>query len=216
MPFPLPTNMRRTIAAAAVLLPLTAPAIAQDQTGQAPSASENPWVKICNTDPQSKKEICLITQELRTDTGQFLASVAIREVKGEQRRLLLTSVPVGMLIQPGLQLQVDNNDAKKANYTICFPNACYAETALDNDAFIKQMKAGNKLRITMLNQQAKPVPFEMTLIGFTAAYEGKGLNPQQLAEQQKALQEELNRKAQAARDRLIEAQRKASETEHAQ
>lgn len=223
MPFTLPTNAKRAIAAAAVMLPLTAPAIAQQQTapqtlaqaGQAAAASDNPWVKICNTDQQSQKEICLITQELRADTGQFLASVAIREIKGEQRRLLLNSVPVGMLIQPGLQLQVDNNKAIEAKYTICFPNACYAETAFDNDAFIQQMKAGGKLRITALNQQAKPVRFEMTLVGFTAAYDGEGLNPQQLAQQQRALQEELNRKAEAARQRLIEEQRKASDAARA-
>ena len=53
-----------------------------------PSA-DTPWVKLCNTDPQSNKEICIVTQELRTDTGQFLASVAVREIAGEARKTLL-------------------------------------------------------------------------------------------------------------------------------
>jgi invasion protein IalB len=177
----------------------------------AQQAADSPWVKICNTDPSSQQKVCLITQELRTDTGQFLASLAIREVDGEARRRLLASVPVGMLLQPGLQLQIDDKEAVRAQYSICFPNACYAELPLDNDAMIKQMKAGGKLRLTVLNQQAKPVPFEMSLVGFTATYDGAGMAPEELQARNEELQQELNRRAEEARQRLIEEQRKATE-----
>ena len=176
----------------------------------AQEAEENAWVKICNTDPQAQKELCLITQELRTNQGQFLASVAIRETPGEGRKTLLASVPVGMLIRPGVQLQIDGGDAQPAPFTICFPNACYAELAID-DAFITKMKAGGKLQVTTLNQQAKPVRFDMTLIGFTSAYDGDGIDPQAIRQRTEDLQRELDRKAQAARDRLVEEQRKALE-----
>ena len=190
--------------AAAVASLTTVPVAAQP-------AAETPWVKICNTDPNSQKKVCLITQELRTDTGQFLASVAIREVEGEQRRRLLVSVPVGMLLQPGMQLQIDAKNPVEAKYSICFPNACYAELPLDGDGFVKELKAGGKLRVTALNQQAKPVPFEMSLVGFTATYDGAGMAPQELQARNEALQQELNRKAEEARRRLIEEQRKATE-----
>ena len=215
----LTTKMKHVVCTAVCAAALAGPVHAQEaappeqaataEGGVAATSSDTPWVKICNTDPNANKNVCLITQELRTETGQFLASVAIRETEGEQRRLVLTSVPVGMLIQPGLQLQVDSNEPVKANYSICFPNACYAELGLENDAFVNQLKAGGKLRVTALNQQAKPVRFEMTLIGFTDTYEGEGVNPQELQAQQEQLQQELNRKAEAARQRLIEAQREA-------
>jgi invasion protein IalB len=187
--------------AAAVALP-AAPAIAQDD--------DNPWVKICNRDPNAQKEICMTTQELRTDGGQFLASVAIRETPGEQRRSLLASVPVGMLIQPGVQMQVDGAQPQAARYTICFPNACYAELAIDG-AYINKLKAGATLQMTTVNQQAQPVRFDLTLIGFTAAYEGEGIDPQALQQKQADLQRELERRAQEARDRLVAAQREAVE-----
>ncbi|WP_108660438.1 invasion associated locus B family protein [Acuticoccus kandeliae] len=191
--------------ATATALP-AAPSIAQDAQQQ----QENAWVKICNRDPQANKELCLITQELRTDSGQFLASVAIREIPGEARKTLLTSVPVGMLIQAGVQLQIDGAQAQRAVYSICFPNACYAELAIDA-AFISRLKAGGKLQVTTINQQAKPVRFDMTLIGFTSAYDGQGIDPQELQRQQANLQKSLEERAQAARDRLVAEQRKAVE-----
>lgn len=181
--------------------------------GSVPAAAqseedENPWVKICNNDPQAQKPVCLITQELRTDQGQFLASIAIRETPGEARKTVIASVPVGMLIQPGVQIQIDGGSASTARYSICFPNACYAELAADA-AFISQLKRGGKLQLTTINQQAKQVRFDMTLIGFTAAYDGEGIDPVALQKKQEDLQRELEVKAKEARDRLVAEQRKA-------
>lgn len=204
MRFSLKETALTLAAGVAMALLATVPAAAQQ-------ASDSPWVKICNTDPNSQKEVCLITQELRTDNGQFLASLAIREVDGEARRRLLASVPVGMLLQPGLQLQIDDKEPVRAQYSICFPNACYAELPLDGDGMINQMKAGGKLRLTVLNQQAKPVPFEMSLLGFTATYDGAGMAPEELQARNEELQQQLNRRAEEARQRLIEEQRKATE-----
>ncbi|MEM8648427.1 MAG: invasion associated locus B family protein [Pseudomonadota bacterium] len=182
------------------------PAVAQAPT----PAEDTAWVKICNTDPGTKKTLCLITQELRTPSGQFLASVAIRQSPGEQRKSLVTSVPVGMLLEAGVQVQVDGADPAQAVYSICFPNACYAELAID-DAFINKLKAGSDLRLTTANQQAKPVQFDMTLTGFTSAYDGEGLNPNELATIQQTRQRESEAKARAVRDRIVAEQRRAIE-----
>lgn len=171
---------------------------------------DDAWVKVCNTDPNSKKEFCLITQELRTDTGQFLAQAVVREVTGESRKLLHIAVPPGMLIQPGLRVQIDAANPTEAKYTICFPNACIAELVID-DAFIDSMKRGAKLVITTLNQQGKPRPFDMTLSGFTRVYDGEPIKPEELQRKQERLQSELQKRAEEARQRLIEQQRKASE-----
>jgi invasion protein IalB len=183
-------------------------AAAQNQPAQ--PGQDNAWIKICNTDPQANKDICLITQELRTDAGQFLASIAIRETPGETRKALLLSVPVGMVIKPGVQLQIDGGQATKVDYSICFPNACYAEQGIDQ-GFVGKMKSGGKLRLTTYNQQGKQVNFDLTLIGFTSAYDGAGLKPEEIAQKQRDLQQQLEQKAQEARDRLVAEQRKAVE-----
>jgi invasion protein IalB len=167
---------------------------------------DSPWVKVCNVDPKVNKEICLITQELRTNTGQFLSSVAIREIDGEARKTLLVAVPTGMLIQPGLRVQVDGGKQSQAKYGICFPNACYSEMVID-DAFINSMKQGGKLILTTLNQQAKAIPLELTLIGFTKVYDGAPMDVAELQKKQEKLQSELQRRADEARQKLIDAQK---------
>ncbi|WP_068089525.1 invasion associated locus B family protein [Polycladidibacter stylochi] len=176
---------------------------------QAQSAND-PWIKVCNTDPKSKKEFCMITQELRTKTGQLLAQAVVREISGEARKLFHVAVPPGMLIQPGVRIQIDGNKQSEAKYTICFPNACITEMVIDAN-FIGAMKKGSKLIITTFNQQGKPRPFELTLSGFTKVYDGAAMKPEELQAKQERLQAELQKRAEAARQRLIEQQHKASE-----
>lgn len=179
------------------------------QTQTIEPAADTPWVKICNTDPQSNKEICVVTQELRTDTGQFLASVAVREIAGEARKTLLLAVPPGMLIQPGLRVQVDSGKQSEAKYGICFPNACYSELVID-DEFIASLKKGGNLVLTTLNQQAKQVPFQLTLTGFTKVYDGAPMDVATLQQKQQQLQSELQKRAEEARQKLIEKQKEVT------
>ncbi|PCJ81805.1 MAG: invasion-associated locus B family protein [Hyphomicrobiales bacterium] len=195
------------LVAGAAIFSLSGIAIAQDAAPGA--AGPAAWIKVCNVEPKSKKEICLTTQEIRADSGQFLASVAIREIGKDGKKSLIIAVPPGMLIQPGLRLQVDKNKQREIKYGICFPNACYAELNITPDV-IAEMKRGNQLTLTTLNQQAKAINFQLTLIGFTSSYDGEAIDPAQLQAQQKKLRDELQKKAEAARQKLIEQQQKAT------
>lgn len=213
--------MRTAVAAAALALgALAAPAMAQDAAAPAapaaPAASApapspaSGWVKLCGKDPKGAKDVCFVQRELRTDSGQFLASAGIRGVDGEARKILLVQTPVGMLIQPGMRVQVDGGKQEAAKYTICFPNACFAELPVD-DAFVGSLKKGNELILTTLNQQAKGVNFKLSLAGFTAAYDGPAIDTAALQRQQQELQAELQRKAKEAQQKLIDAQNQASD-----
>ncbi|MBL8573208.1 MAG: invasion associated locus B family protein [Hyphomicrobiaceae bacterium] len=186
-----------------------APAAAEAPAPAEPSADQNPWVKICNTDPATKREICLTTQEQRAETGQLLVSVALREISGEARKVLLLAVPPAMLLQPGLRIQVDKGKQEEGKYSICFANACYAEMVAA-DAFIAGMKKGNQLIVTTLNQQGKPVSFPLQLPGFKTSHEGKPVDTQALAKQQQELQSELAKRAEEARQKLVDEQKKAA------
>ena len=199
-------NKGSWLAGALMALAVSAGPAAAQQTG-----TDTPWIKICSTDPQSKKTICLVTQELRTDNGQFLASVAFREISGDKNRTMLIAVPPGMLLQPGLRVAVDKNKPDVAKYTICFPNACYADMPAP-DAAIAAIKKGTQLTLTVINQQAKPTAFNVSLKGFAKVYDGPAIEPAELQRQQQKLQEELQKKAEAARQKLIDEQRKATGT----
>jgi invasion protein IalB len=167
------------------------------------NAAQPEWVKVCNTDPASKKEVCLISRDVRAETGQTIASVAIREIKGEPKRFFLAAMPPGLLIQPGIRIVVDQKEPQAGKFSICFPNACYAEVEVKDD-FIPTLKKGQQIVVQAMNQQAKTIGFPVTLAGFTKAYDGAPLDPKMVADQQKKLQEELTRRAEEARKRYTD------------
>jgi len=209
-----------TLSAAAQAAPPAAPAAAPAPAPAAPPPGPPPaagpgdqpsWVKVCNTDPASKKELCLVIQELRAETGQFIASATIRRFTGDSKLSLIAAVPPGMLIQPGIRVQIDTGKQSQIKYGICYANACYGELDIDDD-FITSMKGGKQLIITALNQQAKGVSFPMTLAGFTKAFDGKGLDPSEAQARQDSLNKALQARAEEARKKLIEQQQKESGT----
>lgn len=198
------------VATVAIVAPLGASA----QEAEAPAAAppggpESPWAKLCNTDPATSKELCLTIQEIRADTGQFIASATIRTIAGDAKKSLITAVPPGMLLQPGLRIQIDDQPQVEVKYGICFPNACYGELEVD-DAFVTKLKAGGKLTLTTLNQQAKPVNFPMSLAGFTKAFDGQGMDQAAQQVRESELADALARRAENARQKLIEQQQKES------
>ena len=211
----------RTLGCVAALLLSATAALAQDKPAapaDAPAAGDaaapaatvdNPWNKLCGEDARTKKQVCFTVRELRTDSGQFLASAGVREVDGETRKILLVQTPVAMLLQPGIRVQVDQNTQVPGKFTICMPNACFAEIPITDD-FTASMKKGKDLIITTQNQQAKALNFPISLSGFTASYEGPAIDTAALQRQREQLASEVQRKAKEAQQKLLDAQNAAS------
>ena len=196
-------HVRRFGAAAALAVAaLSSPALAQDA-----AAPASLWNKICATDSSSKKELCVVNQEIKADTGQFIASVAIRQVTGEEKMSLVVAVPPGLMIQPGIRVQVDQSKPYELKYGICFTNACYADLEINADV-VKAMKGGNKLTISAVTPAAKAANFPISLAGFTKAFDGPGVSADDAKAAQAELDKALKARAEEARKKLIEQQQR--------
>jgi invasion protein IalB len=222
-----PMNMRRTRAwllpFAATILGLTViptaaqsagaqPAAAAPAPGPAPAGSAAPapvpvqsWVKACNNDKVLKKEVCVLTEEIRTDSGTLIASLALRQITGDKKLTLLATVPLGMLLKPGLKLQVDAATPASLLYGVCDVHACYAFGDVD-DTFVDSLKGGKAATLTTYSQQAKAVNFSLPLGSFAGAFDGKGLDPAAFQKLQEARVNQLKAKAGQARDALVKQQ----------
>lgn len=188
--------------------PLAGPAAAQQSdNAQAGAASLGSWIKLCAPDQANdNQEVCLVTQEVRTETGEFLASVSVQETKTpEGKHVVRAAVPLGTLIQPGIRLQIDEGEQIAGKYVICLPNACYAEMEI-GDAFVNSLKAGNNLVVLVINNQGKAVGIGLTLIGFTKTWDGAPVPMEELAQQRQKLQDELQKRAEEARQKLLDGQ----------
>ncbi|MEP3233710.1 MAG: invasion associated locus B family protein [Hyphomicrobiales bacterium] len=184
-------------------------ASAQEKTEEAAAKkpANNPWLKICEVNKDTKKEICVMNIQVLSPEQKPIAQVRIVEQKGAAKKLLSIIMPPGLLIQPGMRIQVDKTNIGTAKFQVCTPQACIAETTLGSK-FIGSLKRGNEMNIVGIDQARKQAGFKVTLSGFTAAYDGDPIDPKELQEKTETLQQKLQRKADEARQRLLEEKKK--------
>jgi len=63
----------------------------------------------------------------------------------------------------------------------------------------------------MMDPRGKPVSFDISLAGFTAVYDGPGMTREEAQANTQRLQEELERRAEAAKQQLLEAQQSGTQ-----
>jgi invasion protein IalB len=198
-----------------LLLAASVPASAQDATATAPATPTpaSPWVKICNTNPDTKAEVCVVSQELRAETGQPIAVVTLQFGQEPGKYGIGIVVPIGFVLPPGITLAVDGTKQGTAHYTICIPptnnqpSVCLAQAPV-NDDFVNALKKGNKLALVVVNPQNRQIPIELSLAGFSKAFDGPGVDRAAAEAQRKQLSEALQKSAEEARKKLIEQQQK--------
>lgn len=185
----------------------TAPAAADSSGAQAPIAQPD-WEKVCGKIKEEQE--CHTSRKRLAATGQPIAQFLVIE-RGD-KKLLQVAVPPVALIQPGVQVKIDDAEPTGVKYVVCTPNECLALGEI-NDDFVGKLKKGKSVIITMLNPQGKPINFEISLVGFTAVYEGPGIDPQEAQARQQKLEDELKKKADEARQQLLQLQQQQSSTQ---
>jgi invasion protein IalB len=188
-----------------------APAAPAAKGGEQPNIQQqvavpSPWTKICERDANANKQVCLIAQDIRAETGQFLASVAVREVEGEPKKQFIVAVPPGMQLQPGMRVVIDRNEPMAARYSICFQNACYGDMDIDVK-FLDVMKKGQALTVQAINQVGRTVNYTLVLKDFAKAYDGPAVDPKEIQAQQQKLKEGMQKQADEVLKKL-ESQKK--------
>ncbi len=162
------------------------------------------WTKVCGRDPQTQRETCYITRDFVAENDQPVMAVALYETKGEGTRVdrqLRYLLPLTFLLQPGVRTAIDNGQPIAGRYTICVQNGCFAEFAA-TEAQFQALKKAKALTIQVQNQAAREVSFQLPLDGFAAGVDGPAIDPRVLEEQQRKLQEEMQRRADEMRKQI--------------
>ncbi|MGH6923244.1 MAG: invasion associated locus B family protein [Propylenella sp.] len=203
----------RTAAFAALFAFGAVSAEAQDQqqpaAGAAPPTIDQPeWEKVCGK--VNEQQECHISRKRLAATGQPIAQVLV--IERAEKKLLQVAVPPVALIQPGVQIKIDDGEATGVKYVVCTPGECLALGEI-NEEFIGKLKKGGNVVITMLNPQGKPVNFDISLVGFTSIYDGPGIDPEEARAKAQKLEDELKRKADEARQKLMQLQQQSTTTQ---
>ncbi len=180
----------------------------QGQGGQQPvQLIFSPWTKFClkgqpgqAQDPNAK-QVCFTGKDARIESGMPVAAAVLIEPEGQDRKILRVTLPLGMQLGHGTRVIIDQGQPMTAPYVICFTNGCMADYVADGD-MIGKMKKGQGLTIQAINSTGQPISLAMPLTDFAKAYDGPPTDPKVFEEQQKKLQEELQRRADEARKKL--------------
>jgi invasion protein IalB len=190
-----------------------APAPAPEAQQQAPAQGQgepqvqlifSPWTKFClkgqNNDPNAK-QVCFTGKDARIESGMPVVAAVLIEPEGEPKKILRVTLPLGMQLVHGTRVIVDQNQPMTAPYVICFTNGCMADYDASGD-LIGKLKKGQGLVIQAINSTGQPISLVLPLADFAKAYDGPPTDPKVFEEQQKKLQEELQRRADEARKKL--------------
>jgi invasion protein IalB len=167
----------------------------------------SPWTKFClknNNDPNSK-QVCFTGKDARIESGMPVVAAVLIEPEGEPKKILRVTLPLGMQLIHGTRVIVDQNQPMTAPYVICFTNGCMADYEATTD-MIAKMKKGQGLVVQAINSTGQPISLVLPLADFAKAYDGPPTDPKVFEEQQKKLQDELQRRADEARKKLEQQQ----------
>ncbi len=196
--------------------PQAQPQAAQQPPAQAqmPNFVYTPWVKICATPPAqngqpAQKQMCFTGKDARTDQGVPIVAAQLVEMEGETSKVLRITLPFGLAVQQGIRLIVDQDPPMPSAFVTCMPLAPNMGCVSQYDAtpeLVAKLKKGQTLTIQAINLQNQIISFPLALADFAKANEGPATDPKAYEEQQKKMQEDLQKKADELRKKLEQQQ----------
>jgi invasion protein IalB len=123
------------------------------------------WRKVCFRTPDAKT-LCRTTSEGAWDTGQVAVRVDLIEGVGGSGRLQIF-VPVGLYLQPGIKVTIDQGAPIQVPYSWCLTNICVAATPAGPD-LIHELEAGQNLTLEVVDSNILTVTTSLPLDQFAA------------------------------------------------
>src|SRR5262249_48693195 len=152
------------------------------------------------------KQVCFTGKDGRIESGQPVVAAVIIEPEGEPKKILRVTLPLGMQLVHGTRIIVDSNQPQQSPYVICFANGCMSDYEATPE-MLANMKKGQTLVVQAINANGAPLTLPLPLqeqggASFAKAYDGPPTDPKVFEENQKKLQEELQKRAEEARKKL--------------
>jgi invasion protein IalB len=128
------------------------------------------WQKFCFKTPGTNM-VCRTTISGTWDTGQTAVRADLIEREGDSKARLQLFLPVGMYLQAGIKLTVDQGKPHQIPYVWCMTNACIAGNAADPQ-LIREMEEGEKLVLEVVDSSVQSVSTTLPLNQFASVRKG--------------------------------------------
>lgn len=153
------------LALMAILFGFALPGSAAPEDG----AKFKDWGIRCEKLPEDKGQICHMFQNvLVKETQKPLLNTTVVYPPGKDSPIMLFTVPLGVLLPPGLALQIDDGETMRLPYEVCTPQGCRGGVELKPDV-LEALKKGREAKLTIYDFKRNAAPIPVSLQGFTAA-----------------------------------------------
>jgi invasion protein IalB len=157
---------------------------AQPKQGGQPELTYSFWTKVCQKGPEANaKQVCFIGRDGHMESGAPVVVVVLVEAEGDAKKLLRVTLPLGMSLQAGTRVIIDNGQPLTGPYVICLANGCVAEYEASAE-LITKMKTGQSMHVQGINGSGQSISIPMPLADFAKAYDGPPTDPKELEQQQ--------------------------------
>jgi invasion protein IalB len=128
------------------------------------------WQKFCFKTPGTNM-VCRTTITGIWDTGQTAVRADLIEREGDSKARMQLFLPVGMYLQAGVKLTVDQGKIYQVPYLWCITNTCIAGNAADPQ-LISEMENGEKLVLEVVDSSVQSVSTTLPLNQFASVRKG--------------------------------------------
>jgi invasion protein IalB len=154
------------------------------QPGGEPQLTYSAWTKVCQKGPDANaKRVCFIGRDGRVESGMPVVAAVLIEPDGEPRKLLRVTLPLGMSLQPGTRVIIDEGQPMTAPYVVCVPSGCVADYEASGE-LIGKMKTGKNIHVQGINGSGQPISVQVPLSDFAKSYDGPPVDPNTLPKPQ--------------------------------
>ncbi len=130
-------------------------------------ATDEAWKTRC--EPNGYCEMFVRLNNGTDESAARLAEFAIGFPKELETGRGVIILPLGVLVQPGIGLSIDDSASYKFEISHCTNQGCFAFIDV-NDLVLEQLKKGSNANFVFYAQNTKKFKIAMPLKGFTKAY----------------------------------------------
>jgi len=119
------------------------------------------WRKTCFKTPGTNL-VCRTSITGSLETGQSAVRIDLIEREGDKAARLQLFLPVGLYLQAGVRLTIDQGATHRIPYTWCLTNTCLAADLAD-PKLIQEMETGQKLLLEVVDYSLLTVSSSLPL-----------------------------------------------------
>ncbi|MEM6381464.1 MAG: invasion associated locus B family protein [Pseudomonadota bacterium] len=128
------------------------------------------WQIQCETPTGTETELCALVQNVAAvDRPNVELRVTIVRTLDGGAHILRVAVPLGVLLDGGLGLRVDDTDVGTADYARCLPSGCYVEMIMDQ-GLIDTMAGGETAWFVIFQTPDEGIGIPIELSGFSEGF----------------------------------------------